>query len=99
MFSKLKNIKELRDQAKKMQSRFSTITAEADAAWGKVKATVNGNQEVMAITIAPELMTPAEKEKVESAVKEAVNSALKKVQREVAMDMQRTGDFNLPGLG
>ena len=43
MFNKLKNIKDLRSQAKQMQAQFADITAEADAAWGKVKVKVNGN--------------------------------------------------------
>ncbi|HCC23035.1 TPA: nucleoid-associated protein, YbaB/EbfC family [Candidatus Falkowbacteria bacterium] len=97
MFNKLKNIKDLRHQAKQLQSMLSEIIADADAAWGKVKVKVNGNQEMISIEIDPEIMT--DREKLQDAIKDATNSAMKKVQREAAMAMQKSGNFNLPGLG
>ncbi|PIR93998.1 nucleoid-associated protein, YbaB/EbfC family [Candidatus Falkowbacteria bacterium CG10_big_fil_rev_8_21_14_0_10_39_11] len=97
MFNKLKNIKDLRSQAKQMQAQFADITAEADAAWGKVKVKVNGNQQMVSVNIDPEMLT--DKEKLQDAIIEASNSAMKKVQKEAAIAMQKSGNFNLPGLG
>jgi DNA-binding YbaB/EbfC family protein len=95
MFSKLKNIKDLRSQAKGIQSQLEGETAEGSAAFGKVKVVVNGNQQVISVKIDPEMFE--NKEKLQDAIKEAVNEAMKKIQRTIAMKMQQ-GGLSLPGM-
>lgn len=89
MFSKIKQIKELRDQAKTIQSALAEITVEGSAAWGKVVVKMNGNQEVLDVKIDDELMT--QKTKLQEALKEAINEAVKKVQKEMAGKMKDMG--------
>lgn len=96
MFQKLKQYKDLRDQSKKIQSRLGGKTIEASAAWGKIKMTMNGNQEVVSVTIDQELLN--NKTKTEEAVKDAVNEAVKKSQRLMAEQMREMGGLNIPGL-
>lgn len=97
MFNKLKQFKDLRNQAKQMQNMLGQESAEGSADWGKVKIKINGNQEVLSVQIDPELLAPDKKEKLESAVKEATNDAIKKVQRIMAEKMRQSG-FSLPGM-
>jgi len=97
MFNKLKQFKDLRSQAKQMQNLLSQESAEAEAAWGKVKVKINGNQEILDIQIDPELLTVENKEKLQNALKEATNDAIKKVQRIMADKVRQSG-INLPGL-
>jgi hypothetical protein len=97
MFSKLKQFKDLRDQAKQMQNLLAQESAEGTAEWGKVKVKINGNQEILSVEIDPELLNANNKEKLETAVKEATNDAIKKVQRIMAEKMRDSG-FNLPGM-
>ena len=96
MFSKLKQFKDLRDHAKKIQDVLKDVNVEGSAAWGKVKVSMNGNQEVTSVSIDPEVFS--DKSKTESAVKEAFNDAVKKAQRQMAETMKKTGGFNMPGL-
>ena len=96
MFSKLKQFKDLRDQAKKIQDVLKDVSVEGSAALGKVKVVMNGNQEVTSVTIDPELM--ADKGKLEAAMKEAYNDTVKKAQRAMAEEMRKSGNLNLPGL-
>jgi len=96
MFSKLKQFKDLRDQAKKIQDVLKDVSVEGSAAWGKIKVVMNGNQEVTSVTIDPELL--ADKGKLEDAVKEAYNDTVKKAQRAMADQMRKSGNLNLPGL-
>jgi len=96
MFSKLKQFKDLRDQAKKIQDVLKDVTVEGSGAWGKVKIVMNGSQEVSSVTIDPELMS--DKGKLEAAMKEAYNDTVKKAQRSMADAMKKTGGLNLPGL-
>ncbi len=97
MFNKLKQFKDLRDQAKQIKDVLGQESAQGEADWGKVKIKINGNQEILNVEIDPELLTAENKEKLESAIKEATNDALKKVQRIMAQKMQESG-FSLPGM-
>jgi len=97
MFSKLKQFKDLADQAKQMQNTLAQESAEGSADWGKVKIKINGNQEILSVEIDPELLSADNKKKLESAIKEATNDAIKKVQRIMA-DKMRSSGFNLPGM-
>jgi len=96
MFSKLKQFKDLRDQAKKIQDTLKDVSVEGSAAWGKIKVSMNGNQEVTAVSIDQELL--ADKAKLEDAVKEAYNDTVKKAQRAMADQMRKSGNLNIPGL-
>lgn len=96
MFAKLKQFKDMRSKAKNLQNLLADEKVEASAAWGKIKMTMNGNQQVETVVIDPELLT--NKEKLESAVKEVTNEAIKKTQRVMAEKMRKEGGLNVPGL-
>lgn len=98
MFNKLKQFKDLRSQAKKIQSVLSDEKAEGSGGWGKVKVTMSGNQEVTGVVIAPELLAADQKEKLEGAIKEATNDVIKKIQKVMAEKIQGMGGLDLPGL-
>lgn len=90
MFNKLKQLKDLRDQAKTMQSMLAqeSVTIERSG----ITVIMNGNLEITSITIKETL----DNEKLAREMKEAVNDAVKKIQRIMATKMQQMGGF--PGL-
>jgi len=90
MFNKLKQIKDLRDQAKKMQSVLSqeSVTLEKNG----IKLIVNGNLEVTTLDINENL----DKETIAKIIKDLVNDAIKQTQKIMAKKMQEMGGF--PGL-
>ncbi len=90
MFNKLKQFKDLRSQAKNLQSNLKeeTITEEKNG----VKITLDGNLEVKEITINPEL----KKEDLEKNLKNCINDSIKKTQKIMAKKMQEMGGF--PGM-
>lgn len=90
MFNKLKQFKDLRDQAKKMQSALSTESVKAEK--NGVTVTLNGNMEITGVQIANDL----NKESLAGAFKEAGNEAIKKAQRLMAEKVKTMGGF--PGL-
>ncbi|HBW74011.1 MAG: hypothetical protein UX10_C0001G0049 [Candidatus Magasanikbacteria bacterium GW2011_GWA2_45_39] len=92
MFSKLKQFKNLRDQAKKVQDVLGQESVEGTAAWGKIKITMTGNQQVTVVSIDPELLK--DQKKAEDAVKDAINDAMKKVHRVMADKMKNMGGLN-----
>lgn len=96
MFSKLKEVKDLRQQAKSIQSMLAQETVETSAAWGKVKIKMNGNQEILEVNIDPEMLQSSKKGEVEKAIKEATNEAVKKVQKVMAEKIKAQGGLNIP---
>lgn len=90
MFNKLKQLKDLRDQAKKMQNALSgeTVTTEKNG----LVITMDGNMQINGVKINSDLS----KEAMASAIKDAVNDAIKQTQKLMARKMQEMGGF--PGL-
>lgn len=98
MFNKIKAVKDLRTQAKQMQSGLAEIHDEGSAAWGKVKVKIDGNQKVLGVTIEDEMLK--DRAKLEEAVAEAFNDAVKKIQKKMAVKMKEMGGLDaLKGLG
>ena len=96
MFSKIKQIQELKSQANQIKKALSEESVEGSGAWGKIKITMDGNQEIKKVEVDPEILK--DKAKLESAIAEAGNDAIKKVQRVMAQKMSQFGNFNLPGM-
>lgn len=90
MFNKLKQFKDLRSQAKTMQDALAqeTVTEEKNG----VAITLNGNMEVISISLNESLSKSTQ----EDAVKRCFNDAVKRAQRLMAKKLQDMGGF--PGL-
>ncbi len=100
------NINQLMQQAKKMQAKMAKLqeelagkTVEAAAGGGMVKVVVNGRQELVSISIEPEVVDPDDVEMLEDLVLAAVNEGLKRAQEMVSEEMGKlTGGLKVPGL-
>ena len=99
MFNKLKQFKDIRDQAKTLQSALAEETVTVKAAGDAVVLTMDGNMAITGLAIADELLSPSKKDKLQDAIKSAHKDAMKKMQRIMAMKMKEMGGFpNMPGL-
>lgn len=94
MFNKIKQIKDLRSKAKKMQSALAEEMVEETTKGITIQ--MDGNQKVHSIKISDDMMH--DKARLEAAIIEAINSTIKKVQKKMAMKLQKMGDLDLPGL-
>lgn len=92
MFEKLKQIKDLRTQAKSMQSVLAneSVTVEKNG----VKVVINGNLEITSFTVAENL----NQAQIGANAKDALNDAIKKVQKIMAQKMQDMGGLKNFGL-
>ena len=98
MFNKIKAVKDMRQQAKKMQNALSEIVEIGEASGGAVRIALDGNQEVQRVEISDEILK--NKEKLEKAVKDATNDGVKKIQKKMAKKMQEMGGLDaLKNLG
>ena len=89
MFSKLKEVKDLAGQAKKLQDQLKNESIVIDK--GGIKITMNGNQVVEKVEISDELM--GKKEKIENGIKDAINDGIKKVQKIMSEKMRGMDEF------
>jgi len=100
------NINQLMKQAKKMQAKMTELqaeleqkTVESSAGGGMVKVIANGKQEILSITIDPEVVNAEDIEMLQDLILAAVNDALRKAQEMVAEEMSKlTGGLKIPGL-
>ncbi len=90
MFNKLKQIKDLRSQAKTMQNMLADESITIDK--HGVSITMNGNMEITKIILPKDTDT----NKLESSLTACFNDAIKKTQKIMAQKMQEMGGF--PGL-
>jgi len=90
MFNKLKQFKDLRGQAKVMQSALGQEKIEVEK--NGIKIVMNGNMEITDLTIENQ----SDPSIIAKTMKDLFNDAIKKTQRIMAKKMQEMGGF--PGL-
>ena len=61
-----------------MQEELTKIEVEGSAGQGKVKATVNGHQDILSVKIDPEVVDPEEVDMLEDLIFAAVKDAIQK---------------------
>jgi len=90
MFNKLKQIKDLRHQAKQLQNSLAQEKVVVEKRG--IRLEFNGNLEVETVTVNDEA-----KNNLETNIKECFNDGIKQVQKVMAKKMQSMGnmpDFN-----
>ena len=96
LFSKLNQIKDLKEQAKSLQNQLSQESITVDK--HGVSLTMDGNQKMTGLDIGAELLSPERKNRLEETIKELHDEAIKKIQRIMAEKMRTSGNFKIPGL-
>lgn len=98
MFEKLKQIKDLRDQANQLKQKLAAVTVSAQAMGGKITIVMDGNQEIVGLDIDPAVLSAEHKEQLERELQEAFNAAGKKAKMEMARQFQQ-GGLDLSSFG
>jgi len=95
-----KMAQQMQAEMARVQAELDVLTVEGSAGGGAVRATVSGKQELLAITIDPEVVDPADVEMLQDLVMAAVNDALNAARSEAEQRMSAvTGGLRLPGMG
>jgi DNA-binding YbaB/EbfC family protein len=100
----LKQVQKMQAEMQKVQNELGNLTVTEEAGGGMIKATANGNKEIISVEIDPQVISKDDKEILEDLVVAAVNKALssasKMAEEEIAKvtkGMLPPG-LNLPGL-
>ncbi len=95
----MKMAKQAQQQITKIQAEMAEKEVEASSGGGMVKAVVNGKQELLGITLDPEVIDPDDVEMLQDLIVAAVNEAMRKAQEMIQAEMAKvTGGMNIPGL-
>ena len=95
----MKQIEKLQKQMEEMQENLANEEISATAGGGAVRATVNGNKELISIDLDKDAVDPDDVEMLEDLIVAAVNEALRNAENKVNSKMSKlTGGLNIPGL-
>ncbi len=95
----MKQAQEMQQKMEKIQQELAEKEVEASSGGGMVTVKMNGQQEVLGITIDPEVFNDGDKEMLEDLVVAAVNEARRLVLELTQQEMGKlTGGLPMPGL-
>jgi len=82
------------------QEELATLQVEGSAGGGAVRAVVTGHQELVSLTIDPDVVDPADVEMLQDLILAAVNDGLANARKVAEQKMAAvTGGLRIPGLG
>jgi DNA-binding YbaB/EbfC family protein len=88
-----------RQKYDELQQKLASTVIEASAGGGSVTVKMNGQKQVLGVTIEPEVVKSGDVEMLQDLVTAAVNAAVRKVDDELQSSMgSMLGGLNLPGL-
>lgn len=99
MGAMLKQVQKMQSQMAEVQKVLEAKKVEGTAGGGMVKAVVNGKQELLDLTINPEVVKPEDVEMLADLIKAAINQARQKSMELAQEEMSKiTGGLKIPGL-
>lgn len=96
MFNKLKQVKDLRSQAKQLQNDLAKEIIQVNHKDCVMK--MDGNQKITELSLADDLLNQGSKKKLEEAIIELHGQALKKVQKIMMQKMRDGGGLDFSAL-
>ena len=92
----LKQVQQFQEQ---LQRQLETLVVEASAGGGMVAVKMNGQKQLVAVTIEPEVFASRDQEMLQDLILAAVNEAARKVDEQTASQVgNMAGGLNIPGL-
>jgi len=95
----MKQVQQMQQEMAKIQEELAQERIEATAGGGMVSVVVNGEQEVLEVTIEKEAVDPDDVEMLQDMMLAAANEALRKSKDLATTKLgQVTGGLSIPGL-
>jgi DNA-binding YbaB/EbfC family protein len=100
----LKQVQKMQEEMQRVQGELGNLTVSEEAGGGMIKATANGNKEIISLEIDPQVISKEEKEILEDLVVAAVNKAIASASRIAEEEMAKVTKgmippgLNIPGL-
>jgi len=100
----LKQVQKMQEEMQRVQGELGNLTVSEEAGGGMIKATANGNKEIITLEIDPQVIDKEEKEILEDLVVAAVNKAISSAAKLAEEEMAKVTKgmippgMNIPGL-
>ena len=100
----LKQVQKMQEEMQRVQGELGNLTVSEEAGGGMIKATANGNKEIVSIEIDPQVISKEDKEILEDLVVAAVNKAISSASKLAEEEMAKVTKgmlppgVNIPGL-
>jgi DNA-binding YbaB/EbfC family protein len=95
----LKQAQQMHAKISQLQEEMAGKSVETSSGGGMVKIVMNGRQEILSITIDPEVVNREETEMLQDLIAAAVNEAIRKSHEMMEEEMKKvTGGLAIPGL-
>jgi DNA-binding YbaB/EbfC family protein len=95
----MKQAQKLQSKMMELQDEMASKTVEATAGGGMVTVVVNGKQEIISLSIDPDVVDRQEIEMLQDLIIAAVNEGIRRAQQIWAEEMKKlTGGMAIPGL-
>ena len=91
----MKEAKKMQADLEKTQSELAEKEFEASAGGGAITAKVNGQKQILSLSLQKEIVDPDDVEMLQDLILSCVNEALRKVDSAQAQEL---GKYNIPGL-
>ncbi|MEN0058738.1 MAG: YbaB/EbfC family nucleoid-associated protein [Bdellovibrio sp.] len=95
----MKQANQMQMRMKKVQEDLAKQEYEASSGGGAVKVKVNGDHNILSLTIDPEVLKAGDVEILQDMIITATNEAIKTARDTSAKEMEKvTGGLNIPGM-
>ena len=95
----MRQLQKMQEDMARVQEEGENTSFTASVGGGAVTAECNGRQELLGISISPEVVDPEDVEMLEDLVLAAANEALSKARDAMEQGMEEAkGGMNLPGM-
>ncbi|HED06828.1 MAG TPA: YbaB/EbfC family nucleoid-associated protein [Ignavibacteria bacterium] len=100
----MQQVQKMQAEMQKVQAQLSGMEVSEEAGGGMIKATANGNKEIVSVEIDPQVINADDKEILEDLVVAAVNKALQSASKLAEEEMAKVTKgmippgLNIPGL-
>lgn len=99
MHGMLKKVQKMQSEMSKLQEELKERTVEATSGGEAVKVVVNGNKNLVSLTLSPDAVDPEDVEMLQDLIVTAVNEAMKMVDDMTEKELGKvTGGMKLPGM-
>ena len=95
----MKKVQKMQSEMTRLQDELKEREVEGTAGGEAVKAVVNGNKNLVSLTLSPDAVDPEDVEMLQDLIVTAVNDAMKKVDEMTEKELGKvTGGLKLPGM-
>jgi len=98
MMNMLGKVKEVQAKLKQIKDNLVHITVTSEAGGGMVKATINGERQLVKLEIDNDLVKPEDKEMLQDLIVAAVNKGMKDIDEKIKEEFKKGTEGMLPNI-